>query len=1147
MLATSLQLILKRAIAHWKLLIAVVVGVMLAVTIMATSSVYFDSLRELGLQRVLNDYPDTQLDVLVDASIRPIDDGSHGSITNVIDNRVVRPLARHLHGKNLALRSWTFFFAEQPPPMAPANECPCVHRPNLSQDDGGPAQMIECDCRRISFLTVPEQDQRITILQGRPPKPVVELPAGDQTLMIEGLVSAETAALFDLSVGSVLAARPFWDEEHSSVEAVITGIYRRSDQDDPVWRIWRESFNYRGTTLEFADVVVPEETLRGALAAYFPFMGAEYAWLLNVNASSIHPTDTPRIRGAIDHLVGQLSANVNGFRFRSQLPDALERFEIELFFNRLPMFIVLILIVLIALYYVVTLGSMLVDAQKPEIAMLRSRGATSVQILAVFVVEAALLSAGALAVCPFLALGAVSLTGIVPGLADLNGGAALPVRLTGEVYRLAALGSGLTLLALMIPAIRASRIGLLRERRSRTRPNRLAVAQRYYLDLGFLGIVLFLFWQLTKQGSFVATRLLGETAVNQLILAAPAVFLVAAALVILRVFPLILDVMGRLLASRYASGLTPLAIVLGIWQMSRNPAHYMQLGLLIILGAGLGVFAATFAATLERSAQDGALYESGADVRVTSFTMPTGGQSYSMKELIAGVDSVETVATVNRLRSFPAGGLNFDTFNLLAVDVENFAAVAYERDDFMAGNLHDSISKIKLDDPPPLRLPDGTERISLAVRPTTPRPDVNVFARMSDANSRYFSVNLGSLTPQSDLPGFRCDQGNNDSGGGWCRIGANVNPTGRRALHPKPPIYLHYIGIWSFDELQPGQFLIDDISAHTRLAEQQTVLEDFQSVKGWHELRPGRRSLGDAFTQALDSSGNPLPGIGRFRWTEGVRGEARGFSASSLADPMPALATQSFMDSYGAEIGDTLAASTQSTAFDVQVVETIDYFPTMDPQDDPFLIVDVNALHRRVNTASPYAERSPNEYWASVAGPIDHDRLAATLNSNGGRYREVIDRVDVLQRAAIDPLVSAGWKALLGLAFITVLIVAALGFTVHSRISFEARRGEFATLRSVGMSMRQLASLVLTEQLLIIATAVGFGVFLGLRTGAIVMPYLANTSVTGQITPPMLLEVDWSGFAVTFGLFFIVFAVVLAILVATVYRTAIHSVMRASE
>lgn len=1144
MLASSFQLIVKRALAHWRLLTAVVVGVLLAVTIMATSSVYFDSLRELGLRRTLADYEAAQLDVLVDASVRPVDNGTHASITSIIDNLVVVPLAQHLNSKDLAIRTWTFFFDETPE-MVRADQCPCVHRPRLQQDDGT-YPVVECDCRRISYTAVPRQDDRLTIIRGRPPEPVTRQPARDEVLTIEAIIPVETAEMFDLDIGSVVAARPYWEEERQQLKTVVTGVYELTDEQDPVWRIWRESFRYQGTTLDFADFVIPEETLRHGMGGYFPSMGAEYTWLLDTNASSIRPSDTPRIRGAVDHMVGQLRANVDGFRLRSQLTDALERFEIELFFNRLPMFIILILIVLVVLYYVITLGSMLVEAQKPEIALLRSRGATSFQILAVFVVEAALLSAGAFVIGPLLALLAVSTIGIAPGLGELNGGDPLPVRLTADVYRLAGLGAGLTLLALMVPAIRASRLGMLRERRSRARPGRLAVIQRYYLDVGFLGIVIFLFWQLTKQGSFVATRLFGETAVNQLILAVPAIFLLAAALVLLRVFPLLLDLLGRLLASRYASGLAPPAVVLGVWQMSRNPAHYMQLGLLIILGAALGVFASTFASSLERSARDQALYESGADLRITSFSVPIGGQSMSVENLLADVEGVDGVATVRRQRSFPSGGLNFATFNMLAVDVDNFHRVAFERDDFLPGSLEESVSKLTVDDPPPIMLPDGTRWLSALVRVPISRPEVTVLARISDSNGRYYYTNLGRLNPMPAAPGFACPDEVLESNGGWCRLGGSIMPSNRRPMAPEPPLYLHYIGITSREGLLPGQIFIDDITAHVGSMSQETVIEDFENVDQWHELRPGRNSLGDTISIAVDGNGEPIEGIARFRWTQATRDQARGFSAVSFG-PLPALGTQSLLDAYGLGLGDTLLMSSQSTLFEAQVVEVIDYIPTMYPNDDPFLVVSAEALHRRVNVSTAFIERNPNEYWISLSGPVDEEDIAAALEPVRARYRDVIDRSEELHRAAIDPLVSAGWKALLSLAFLTVLIVAALGFLVHSRISFDSRRGEFATLRSIGLSIRQVTSLVLIEQLLVIGVAVAFGIFLGLRVGAVVMPYLANTSEMGFVTPPMILEVEWAGFAVTFGLFFLVFAAVLGALVISVHRTAIHAVMRSGE
>ena len=122
-------------------------------------------------------------------------------------------------------------------------------------------------------------------------------------------------------------------------------------------------------------------------------MGTDYAWLLDVDPTRIPASETEAIRNTINATERELKAIVDGFLLRSYLPGVLSAFETDLFFNRLPMFIVLILIVLVVLYYVITLASLLVDAQRAEIGLLRTRGATSRQILAVFIIEAALLAA----------------------------------------------------------------------------------------------------------------------------------------------------------------------------------------------------------------------------------------------------------------------------------------------------------------------------------------------------------------------------------------------------------------------------------------------------------------------------------------------------------------------------------------------------------------------------------------------------------------------------------------------------------------------------------------------------------------------------------------------------------------------------------
>ena len=54
MLTASLLLVARRTAAHARLLSAVVIGVVLAVTVMASSAIYFDSLRNIALDRSLD-------------------------------------------------------------------------------------------------------------------------------------------------------------------------------------------------------------------------------------------------------------------------------------------------------------------------------------------------------------------------------------------------------------------------------------------------------------------------------------------------------------------------------------------------------------------------------------------------------------------------------------------------------------------------------------------------------------------------------------------------------------------------------------------------------------------------------------------------------------------------------------------------------------------------------------------------------------------------------------------------------------------------------------------------------------------------------------------------------------------------------------
>ena len=79
-LLTTWRFVLKRSMAHWRLLSAVVVGVVLASAIMSGTVIYFDSLKELALDETLDSVPRDDLDIVVKAVRGPTTPKEYGRV-----------------------------------------------------------------------------------------------------------------------------------------------------------------------------------------------------------------------------------------------------------------------------------------------------------------------------------------------------------------------------------------------------------------------------------------------------------------------------------------------------------------------------------------------------------------------------------------------------------------------------------------------------------------------------------------------------------------------------------------------------------------------------------------------------------------------------------------------------------------------------------------------------------------------------------------------------------------------------------------------------------------------------------------------------------------------------------------------------------
>ena len=627
-LVSAWQLVVKRALAHWRLLSTVVVGVVLATAIMSGTVIYYDALRTLALKAALGKLSTTQSDILISTERGPTTAAEHERLSRLVNSEINRWVSFFLRGRERAGRSATFFVT------------------NFDQVDS-PDAAAKAD-KRAYFAFMDGFEERVTLLPGgrMPREEPYKVPWAP--LAIEAVIPVEAAQVFNVGVGDRMVAMPFWRDRVPYVAVIISGVFQRNDPNDEFW-LMDDQVLKAATRVNFqaAPFHVSQQAFLHAVGPAFSQMDSTYVWLLKTDKGKLNARNATDAFVGIRLLKQRLDSELFTFSQVTSLDASLLTHERRLFFTKLPMFVVMILIAVVILYYVVTLSSMVVEEQRGEVALLRSRGASSSQILLVFVLEGATISLLAALAGPLLAGGVISLLGMTPAFSDLSGGDRLSVSITGGAYMMSALGGVLSFAALMIPAVQASRIGVTRHRQEASRPPRAPAFQRYYLDVALLVVGIIMFRQLTEQGSVVATRLFGGLAVDQLLLAVPAVVLVASAMVLLRLFPLALG-----LASRMLSNWLPAGLVLGLWQMARNPTHYARLALLLILTAGLGIFVASMGGTFKRSFQERVLYSTGSDIRVEGVVLDLAGGSAPVAGSYKDLAGVVQVAPALRDNGF---------------------------------------------------------------------------------------------------------------------------------------------------------------------------------------------------------------------------------------------------------------------------------------------------------------------------------------------------------------------------------------------------------------------------------------------------------------------------------------------------------------
>jgi len=1121
-LAPVLRMVAQRAMGHRRLLLMVTIGVVLSSALMASVFLYSDAIRDLGLEYALREEAKEDLDLLVLSSSGRVTEREYAFRRETTDGLLQAQAGDLITSIVHFGRSSTFFPAE------PGSQPPAA--------DTRP---------RANIQFIDRLGEHTRLVSGRLPAPATVPASGPPVL--EVVVPDTVAQAHGIEPGRRLDLYPHWRQGKDPVTVVVTGVIARTDAGEEFWsgrddRFFVQSAGWP-TYLFFTD----EKTYVEILGRYLPDMDGSYETLAMVDPARITGKNARDVENRIRGLEGALEEKLEYTRLQTRTADVIQNYREKLFFTRLPLFALMLQIVGIVLFYLVMVASMVVERQTGEIALLKSRGASTLQVLTIFAIEAAAICGFAAITGPFLAAGIIAILGVTPAFSDLSGGEFLSVNFSLGAFGLSVLGAALAFAALVWPAYRACRFSITNYKQQISRPPSQPAFLRYYLDLVVLAIGAFAFYQLRDRGTLATEKLFGETSADPVLLAAPSLFIVMIALVFLRLFPVALRLAVWL--SRSLNGPT---IALGLTRMVRSPLQHSRLILLLILTTAVGVFAAGFRATLEQGYSDRAAYQAGAAARLEDIRKPFGVSVPAFTAAIsAGTGSNDVSPALRYEGYFNTSQFRSEPIVTLGLRADDIKRMSFWRGDFADSSLSTLMDRTKLPPAAPLprgaTVPAGTRLFGVWVYATNPLP---LYVRLIDADGLAWEWQLRTESPAANAWQFysadlstrvlyRTETPQDAIAKDRTLASIFVRMQGNPPQVPEPVTML-------FDDAQvtaepPAGSVAGGFPAG-RVIETFDDLSPYETVTGASEGQvSGTISRGDA---AAGRSG-PVARLNFVRARNGA--PIVGLRTVSDPRPLPVVVNGGFLSATKKKVGDEFTIFAASQYVLVKVTGTFDLFPGFDPEARPHLLIaDFDLARDRFSRVPGFADAAtPNAAWLGTPGSGPMTR--ASLVASGLQVERVYDLAQIQVEQRGDPLVAASWEGILFLSFGAVLVLSALGFVTYSALSAQARSLEFAILRTMGFSGRQIIGVVTFEQCFVIVAGVAAGTLLGFPLGRLMIGYMGITEEGRDPLPPLISRVSWEAVATVYSLLGVVVVVTVIALVALYSRLAVSRALRMGE
>lgn len=435
-------------------------------------------------------------------------------------------------------------------------------------------------------------NDNIELLYGRLPSSVVT------DGVLEVVISRAAERGMDLIMGDTLTVKG--TPLGSAIKAVrVVGVFNYKDNRNGYWY---------GSTSALDKAFVADYDAMTTYCVEREMCVRRVEWMYALRYAQIDLGNIGAVLGTYSYQItemtkaGNLTFDIPAYNVLVQYVSRETELNIMLLVLQIPILIMLA-------FYIYMVSKLIVEFDKNEISVLKSRGCRRGQIFTLYLLQSGVISLIALLIGPFLARAACGVLGSSDGFLSFGGAPIRPaVHLKALLYCLAAAVLGVV--TMLVPVVSASRTDIVILKRKKARGSGKPLWKKLYLDFILIAVSCYgIYVYGTRQNSVSAGA--GSTPIEPLLYLISSLFTLGVALLMLRFYPYLVNSVFKAGEKRWSP-----VMYSTLTTVARQKGREQFLVIFLIFTITFGLFSASAARTIDKTMVNNVNYYYGAEYSV---------------------------------------------------------------------------------------------------------------------------------------------------------------------------------------------------------------------------------------------------------------------------------------------------------------------------------------------------------------------------------------------------------------------------------------------------------------------------------------------------------------------------------------------------